>query len=168
MAGSLPHTYLLALGSNMRVAGVGRPRAVLAAALAALPREGVSVAAASPIIASAPLGPSARRYANAAALIETVLGPRELLDLLKRIEAGFGRRALGERWRARPLDIDIVLWSGGTWADAALTIPHPRFRERRFVVAPAAAIAPDWRDPVTGLTLRRLHARLTRSRPLPR
>ncbi len=70
------------------------------------------------------------------------------------------------------LDLDIILWERGPWASPGLIVPHPAFRERRFVLAPATAVAPAWRDPVTGLTLRQLRARLTRRltrpRPLPR
>ncbi|MBC7160381.1 MAG: 2-amino-4-hydroxy-6-hydroxymethyldihydropteridine diphosphokinase [Porphyrobacter sp.] len=163
-----PHTYLLGLGSNRRHHRHGPPRAVLAAALARLAAEGLAVKARSAVVASLPLGPSARLYANAAALIETALAPPALLALLKRIERGFGRRPGGRRWGARVLDLDIVLWSGGRWATPGLTIPHPAFRERGFVIGPAAAIAPHWRDPVTGRTLRQLSARLTRRNRLPR
>ncbi len=151
----------------MRVPGIGGPRRVLARALTAIEAEGVAIEAASAIIASAPLGPSARRYANAAAIAVTDLSPPELVTTLQRVEHAFGRRRRGGRWRARPLDLDIVLWSGRAWSEAGLTIPHPAFRERFFVMAPAAAIAADWRDPVSGLTLRHLRARLTRPRLVP-
>lgn len=160
--------YLIALGSNRRHPLHGPPRTVIAAALSALEREGFAMIGASRVIQSAPLGPSHRRFANAAALVGSALRPPEMLALLKRIEAGFGRRAGGQRWRERVLDLDIVLWSGGTWASARLLVPHPAFRERGFVLGPAARIAPDWRDPVSGLTLAQLKARLTRPRPLPR
>ena len=146
---------------------MGGPRQVIAAALAALEAEGVTVNAASPVAATAPLGPSLRRYANAAALVETPLEPPQLLALLQHIERSFGRRRRGLRWRARPLDLDIVLWSGGSWSDGALTIPHPRYRSREFVIMPAAAVAPRWRDPLTALTLRHLRSRLTRPRRVP-
>ena len=152
----------------MRVAGVGDPRRVLAAALAALEAAGLALEAVSPSIASDPLGPSLRRYANAAALVASDLDPPALLAVLQRIEHAFGRRRRGGRWRARPLDLDIVLWSGGTWLNAALIIPHPEFRHRAFVLGPASTAAPRWRDPITGLALRHLHARLTRPRPLLR
>jgi 2-amino-4-hydroxy-6-hydroxymethyldihydropteridine diphosphokinase len=66
------------------------------------------------------------------------------------------------------LDLDVVLWSGGAYAAPTLTIPHPLFRTRAFVLSPAAAIASAWRDPVTGATLRQLHARLTGPRALPK
>ena len=140
---------------------------MLRAAFAALDRKGLKLKAASPTMASAPLGPSLRRYANAAALVKTRLAPDELLGRLKAIEQRFGRRVGGRRWSARVLDLDIVLWSGGAWSSPGLTIPHAEFRSRRFVLVPAVAIAPHWRDPLTALTVRHLLARLTRPRPLP-
>ena len=152
----------------MRVPGVGGPRQVIGAALAALEAEGLAIEALSPVIDSAPLGPSLRRYANAAVIVTTGLSPPELLALLQRIERAFGRRRRGQKWRARPLDCDIVLWSGGVWTSAALTIPHREFRHRSFVLGPAAAIAPGWRDPVSGLALAHLRARLTVPSLLPR
>ncbi len=130
-------------------------------------KAGLKPEAVSPMMTTAPLGPSNRRYSNAAALVETSLPPPAALAALKRIERAFGRRRGGQAWTARVLDLDLVLWSGGCWADAALAIPHPAFRHRDFVLAPACAIAPDWRDPLTGLTLRQLRARLTRPRPRP-
>lgn len=150
--------YLVALGSNVRHHRHGAPPAVLRAALAALEEAGLSVERASRVIATAPLGPSPRRYANAAAVVATELAPEAVLRRLKAIERAFGRRA-GRRWAARVLDLDIVLWEGGPWASAALTVPHIAFRERRFVLEPAAAIAPGWRDPLTGRTLRQLARR---------
>lgn len=137
---------------------------MLHAALGLLEHEGVTVLAAAPVLLTDPLGPSLRRYANAAALVETLLEPPAMLALAKRIERAFGRRPGGQRWAARVLDLDLVLWSGGAYAGPGLTIPHPLFRDRVFVLGPAAAIAPRWRDPMTGLTLRQLHARLTRPR----
>jgi len=162
------HRYLIALGSNRQHVRHGGPGKVLAAALDELRARGLTIAAAGPVIETAPIGPSLRRYANSAALIETPLDPPRLLALLKAIEHDFGRRARGQRWRARVLDLDIVLWSAGPWSSPGLVIPHLLFREREFVLAPAAAIAPDWRDPLSGLSLRQLRARLTGSRPLPR
>jgi len=160
--------YLIALGSNVRHHRHGLPPQVLAAALSALAAAGVIIEAASPVLSSAPVGPSRRRYANGAATISTGHDPEDLLDLLKRIEHAFGRRSRGSRWTARVLDLDIVLWSGGPWHSPTLTIPHPEFRSRTFVLDPAVSIAAAWRDPLSHLTLRQLRARLTRPRPLPR
>ena len=160
--------YLIALGSNQRHHRHGHPPQVLRAAVAALAEAGLTVEAAAPIMTSAPVGPSLRRYANSAALITTDRAPDELLAVLKEIERRFGRRAGGRRWSARVLDLDLVLWSGGAWSSPSLTVPHAAFRERDFVLAPARALVPDWRDPVTNLSLRQLKARLTRPRPMPR
>jgi len=135
---------------------------VLAAALERLGRDGVKVLATAPVLLTDPIGPSLRRYANSAALIETALDPPALLALAKRVEREFGRRTGGQRWTSRVLDLDVVLWSGGCFAGPGLVVPHRLFRARAFVLDPAVRIAPRWRDPVTGLTVRQLHARLTR------
>ncbi|QZD93609.1 2-amino-4-hydroxy-6-hydroxymethyldihydropteridine diphosphokinase [Qipengyuania xiapuensis] len=153
------HRYLIALGSNMRVAGIGGPRAVLSRTIDAFAEADIGVQQASRIMSSAPVGPSLRRYANAAVLAESALAPDEMLASLQELEHRFGRRRKGAPWRARPLDLDIVLWSGGYFASPELLIPHPLFRARSFVLKPAAEIAPHWRDPVTGFTLRQLAAR---------
>lgn len=152
-------SYIIALGSNRR-GRHGSPRAEVRAALAAIG----GVRAVSRIHETPPLGPSIRRFANAVARIESRETPEALLARLKTIERAFGRRR-GQRWGARVIDLDIVLWSGGCRTGRGLIVPHPRYRERRFVLAPLAEIAPDWRDPVTGhTTLPLLHA-VDRRRP---
>jgi 2-amino-4-hydroxy-6-hydroxymethyldihydropteridine diphosphokinase len=171
-------TYLIAIGSNKRTRW-GSPKAVLTLLLhdlVALCETGnvtqrhedtngkVKLIARSRILESQPIGPGTRRYANAVALIESRHGPAKLLRKLKKIERSFGRRP-GRRWGDRPLDLDIIAWSGGIWASPGLAIPHPAFRKRRFVLAPLCEIAPDWRDPVTLLSARQLLARLDRKRP---
>lgn len=166
------HRYLVALGSNRRHPRHGSPRGVLAAALKRLNRGPFTVLTASRIMETAPLGPSARRYANAAAVVRCKRDPDEVLGLLQAIERKFGRKRRGQPWSARVLDLDIVLWNGGPWASAgdhgSLVIPHPSFRTRMFVLGPAASIAGAWRDPLTGFTLKQLTARLTKPRPAPR
>ena len=161
---SAPHTYLVALGSNRRHPIFGRPREVVEVAAEILDETLGTVAAVSPIVDSTPVGPSQRRFANAALLLESRLEPHGLLACLHEAEAAFGRVRRGQRWQARTLDLDIVLWSGGIFTSPDLIIPHPLFRERDFVLGPAAAIAPRWRDPLTGLSLRQLHARLSKAR----
>ncbi len=160
------HRYLVGLGSNRPHPRLGAPRKVLLTALAALDDCG-DIVAVSPVTDSAPVGPSRRRYANAVAALDTALDPPVLLARLKAIEALFGRRR-GQRWGARVLDLDLVLWSGGAFAAPDLVLPHPHFRDRQFVLGPAHAIAPRWRDPLSRLTLAHLHHRLTRPRALPR
>jgi 2-amino-4-hydroxy-6-hydroxymethyldihydropteridine diphosphokinase len=157
--------YLIALGSNQRHVRLGAPARVLTAALAALGEGPCRVEATSRIADTAPLGPSRRRFANAAAVVSTDYDPEAMLAHCQAIERRFGRRRRGQGWGPRVLDLDLVLWDGGAWASEGLTIPHPQFRSRDFVLRPAKAISPDWRDPITGWTLRQLHASLTRPRP---
>ena len=153
-------TYAIAIGSNRR-GRHGAPIREVAAAIATLQ----PVAAASPIVASAPIGPSQRRFANAVVLVDSRRDPPRMLARLKEIEHAFGRRA-GRRWGARVIDLDIVLWSGGRWTSPGLIVPHPAFRTRAFVLGPLARIAPDWRDPVTGRSVRQLARAVDRPRPL--
>ena len=163
-------TYLIALGSNRRHGLYGPPPQVVRAAMEECAVLG-TVAARSPVMATPAMGAAQRRFANAALVLDSELTPQALLAALKRMEREFGRRP-GQRWGDRVLDLDIVLWSGGIWRSGKrpydLTIPHPAFAARDFVLTPARAIAPDWRDPVSGLRIAHLHARLTRRRALPR
>lgn len=164
MAEASSHDYLIALGSNRRHHRIGAPPRVLDAALLALAAEDIDVMSVAPTLLTRPIGPSRRSYANSAAIIRTGLAPDDLLRLLKAIEARFGLRR-GQRWSARTLDLDIILWSGGRWQSRrpVLTIPHALFRERSFVLQPCAQIAPGWLDPVSGLTIRQLRARCTQA-----
>lgn len=150
----MPSSYVIALGSNRR-GRHGAPADEVRAALAAIG----DVVMTSPLVTTAPLGPARRRFVNAAALVESEDSPSELLARLKAIEAAFGRRR-GRRWTDRVIDLDVILWSGGAWGSDGLTVPHPEFRKRDFVLRPLVTIVPDWRDPVTGLTVRQLAARL--------
>ena len=157
----MQHLYLIALGSNRRHHRHGTPRAVLSAVVEALGELG-AVEAVAPVMNSRPLGPSRRAYANGAVLLSSDSDPLELLAALKRIERRFGRRR-GRQWGERTLDLDIILWSGGAYSGPGLVIPHPHFRERDFVLKPATAIAPRWRDPLTGRTLAQLNAHLSKN-----
>ncbi len=154
------HHYVIALGSNRR-GRHGAPEREVSAAIEAVG----GVIRASPPIVTAPLGPSRRRFVNVAILIESAEDPPALLERLKAIERAFGRRR-GRRWDARVIDLDIILWSGGAWSSPRLTVPHPLFRMRGFVLLPLTRIAPEWRDPVTGLTVRQLAARCRRGEGL--
>ncbi|MGQ0590497.1 MAG: 2-amino-4-hydroxy-6-hydroxymethyldihydropteridine diphosphokinase [Sphingosinicella sp.] len=159
-------SYAIALGSNRRHGRHGAPKGVVRAAIAGLSELG-RIDAASGIRATPALGPAGRSFANAVAILATDLAPDALLDALKRIERDFGRRR-GRRWGARVLDLDIILWSEGAWGGPGPIIPHPHYRERDFVLVPLAQIAPGWRDPLTGATVRQLLARLTRPAPAHR
>jgi 2-amino-4-hydroxy-6-hydroxymethyldihydropteridine diphosphokinase len=157
--------YAIAIGSNRRHGRYGAPASVVRAAVEALAAEGLTVQATSDIRSTPALGPAGRSFANAAVIVESELAPDALLDRLKAIERRFGRRG-GRRWGPRVLDLDIILWSGGSYADAGIVVPHPAFRRRRFVLDPVAQLVPGWRDPITGASIRQLRARATRRRPL--
>ncbi|MFZ4381720.1 MAG: 2-amino-4-hydroxy-6-hydroxymethyldihydropteridine diphosphokinase [Sandarakinorhabdus sp.] len=153
----------VAIGSNRCHGRFGRPAGVVRAAIAALP----GVVAASPVIATAPLGPGTRRYANALVALDWPGTLPELLALLQGMERDFGRRR-GQRWGDRVLDLDLVAAGNMVLRDRRLRVPHPELARRRFVLDPLVAVAPDWRDPVTQRTARQLRARLLRPKGRPR
>ena len=94
-------------------------------------------------------------YLNAAAVGETALGSRALLEALLETERQFGReRPYPDA--PRTLDLDLILYGMEIVDEPGLVVPHPRFRQRRFVLEPLAEIAADWIDPVTGRTIEEL------------
>ena len=159
--------YAIALGSNRPHGRHGMPRDVVAAAIGRLEESGLQVKARSSTRTTPAMGPAGRAFANAAVVVASDLDPPALLALLKRTEHAFGRRR-GRRWGPRVLDLDIILWSGGAWRTPGLIVPHPEFRIRRFVLDPLNEAAPDWRDPITGLTVRQILARLRAPRLVDR
>jgi 2-amino-4-hydroxy-6-hydroxymethyldihydropteridine diphosphokinase len=155
------HLYAIAIGSNRRHVRHGRPAGVVEAAIGRLDAE-FELFDASPIILNKAMGGAGREFANAVALVESGLEPRDMLSELKSIERDFGRRR-GKRWGPRVLDLDLVAWDGRPVRSRKLTIPHPRLDVREFVLGPLAAIAPAWRI-VEGLTPRHLASRLGKRR----
>ena len=97
------------------------------------------------------------RFLNAAAVGQTSLSPRDLLETLLRVERDFGRERPSPG-AARTLDLDLILYGDRVIEEEGLSVPHPRFRERRFVLAPLGEVAPDWIDPVTGRSISELKA----------
>jgi 2-amino-4-hydroxy-6-hydroxymethyldihydropteridine diphosphokinase len=100
-------------------------------------------------------------FLNAVLVGNTSLTPRELLDALLRIEREFGRTRPSPG-AARTLDFDLVLFGDAILDEPGLQVPHPRFRERFFVLGPLAGVAPDFRDPVSGATASELLQALLR------
>lgn len=92
---------------------------------------------------------------NGAVTGVTALGAHALLERLLAIEQEFGRtRPYGGA--PRTLDLDLILYGDAVINEPGLMVPHPRFRERRFVLEPLAEVAPHWRDPVSGKTVAEL------------
>jgi 2-amino-4-hydroxy-6-hydroxymethyldihydropteridine diphosphokinase len=172
----MTRTALVALGANLP-GPAGPPRATVAAALEAL----AALGSLRPgrLWRSPAWPPGGPPYVNACAALETDLAPEALLARLHAIEAAHGReRAV--RWGARTLDLDLLAldalvlpddatqdaWRGlspeaqGREAPARLILPHPRLQDRGFVLLPLMDVAPGWRHPRTGLTVRQMRAAL--------
>jgi 2-amino-4-hydroxy-6-hydroxymethyldihydropteridine diphosphokinase len=153
---------LIALGANL-----GDPRGQLAAALAQLRAHAeIRVLQVSCFRETQPIGGPAGQapFLNAAALLETSLSPLAILDVLQSVEAALGRTR-NIRWAARSLDLDLLLYDQLSLANPRLCIPHPRMSFRRFVLEPAAEIAPDWVVPGIGRTLGELLSHLDGAPP---
>ena len=124
----------------------------------------ITVPALSDIIETVPEGEGVEGqplYLNAVLVGETELAAREMLDLLLAIEREFGRER-PYRGAPRTLDLDLVLLGDEVVNEPGLQVPHPRFRDRFFVLGPLAEIASDLRDPVTGMSVGELLRRLLR------
>lgn len=149
----------LSLGSNL-----GDRRAHLAAAVEDL-RSVLSNPAASAVIETEPhdVPEPQPPYLNMAIVGETGLDPEALIAQLQRIEKRAGRERRSPK-AARTLDIDVIFYGNRIITMASIVVPHPRFRERRFVLEPLAGIAPEWVDPVTGQTVKGLLEEIDRKK----
>ncbi len=144
----------LSLGSN-----VGDRRSHLIEAIASLP----DVVAVSPLYETDPVGgPSQGAYLNIVVELDTEVDPSDLLRVCHRIESA-ANRVRDVRWGPRTLDVDIIWMDGVTIDSERLTIPHPRFRQRKFVLAPLRDLAPDL---VTGREVEQADGRVWAVEPL--
>ena len=146
----------IALGSN-----VGNRAAHLAWAVRQLSQI-VSGLIVSQAISTKPVGEGLEHdpdFLNAAAVGETDLAPAALIASLLEIERRRGRERPHVN-APRTLDLDLILAGDSVIDEPGVQVPHPRFRQRRFVLEPLASIAPDMVDPVTGQTVGELFARV--------
>lgn len=139
---------VIGLGSN-----VGDRLAHLDAAVARLRADrALHVLRRSPVYETPPAGgPPQGDYLNAAVLVVTALGAREILDRTLAVEESLGRvRSAETRWGPRTIDLDLLWIEGEAVSEDALTVPHPRLSERAFAVRPLLDVAPDAVDFRTG------------------
>jgi 2-amino-4-hydroxy-6-hydroxymethyldihydropteridine diphosphokinase len=152
---------LLGLGGNLP-SQVGPPAVTIAAAIEALDQAGVRIVARSREYRTAPVPASDQPwFTNEVIAVKTKLAPRELLALLHRIEAQFGRERR-EVNGARTLDLDLLAYDDRVQAGGhgEPVLPHPRLSHRAFVLLPLAEVARGWRHPITGETVKHLIAAL--------
>ncbi|MEM7739652.1 MAG: 2-amino-4-hydroxy-6-hydroxymethyldihydropteridine diphosphokinase [Pseudomonadota bacterium] len=151
-------TALIGLGSNKPWLGADSESVVRDAAQALRSLgDGVRL---SPLYDSpAWPDPTAPRYVNAVAQLETAHSPLSLLRGLQAMEAGFGRVRSDkpeERYAPRTLDLDLLVLGDERSATKELTLPHHGMAERDFVLLPLKDLAPDWRHPISGKDLAQL------------
>ena len=141
----------IALGSNL-----GNSLDTLNSSLTVLDSNpGINFIAVSSWYQTKPIGPPQPNYLNGCAILDVKQTPEELLVLLQAIELQFGR-IRREKWGARTLDLDILLYDDLIINTPNLTIPHPRMNERAFVLVPLAEIAPQWQEPKSGKAIAHL------------
>jgi 2-amino-4-hydroxy-6-hydroxymethyldihydropteridine diphosphokinase len=141
----------IALGANL-----GQPQTTLEAALGVLDRTPqIRLEAHSSWYRTKAIGPPQPDYINGCAILQTSLSPSTLMQTLLEIENQFGR-VRRERWGARTLDLDLLLFDDIIMQSTDLTIPHPRMVDRAFVLIPLAEIAPHWAEPIAGHTIQTL------------
>lgn len=137
----------VALGSNLH-----DPRVQVLGGFEALTRlPGSQLIARSRLYRSAPWGVTGQpEFVNAAAELETALGPHGLLEALLAIERAAGRDRSVGRWGPRVLDLDLLLHGNLLLHESGLSLPHPRLHERAFVLLPLHDLAPDLEVPGQG------------------
>ena len=142
----------IALGSNL-----GKSLTTLKNSLNVLnSNPGIKLLAVSSWYQTKPVGGSPQPdYLNGCAILNVQQTPEELLVLLQATELQFGR-VRQERWGARTLDLDLLLYDNLIINTPNLTIPHPRMTERAFVLVPLAEIAPQWQEPTSGKAIAQL------------
>jgi len=147
------------LGSNLG-AGLPTPADRIRAAFVDL--EGIPMThcvARSSLYANPPFGPVAQpEFVNAAALVETLLEPRALLEALRAIELRHGRVRDGSRWGPRSLDLDLLVYGNSVLDEPDLHLPHRGLPQRNFVLYPLNDLDPELEVPGMG-PLRELIAR---------
>ncbi|MCF6237357.1 MAG: 2-amino-4-hydroxy-6-hydroxymethyldihydropteridine diphosphokinase [Candidatus Marinimicrobia bacterium] len=148
---------IISVGSNL-----DDPQAKVRAAFKFIDRQSANVHMSQLYLTQA-VGPVTQAaFVNAAIRFDTALTAPDLLKQLLEIERKAGRDRSAETPKGpRVLDLDIILFGTELWSEKELHVPHPRFRERRFVLAPMAEIAANMLDPLTHKNIAQLLAECT-------
>lgn len=153
-------TLYLSLGSNL-----GDRNNYLQEAIARLSQAIAPVSAVSSFIETAPWGfDSPHPFLNAAVAIPTDLFPEKILEITQKVERDMGRdykRSLGEAYRDRVIDIDILMIDDMVYHSAFLQIPHPHMSDRDFVLIPLEEIAGNVVYPLNGFKISQLLKKLS-------
>jgi 2-amino-4-hydroxy-6-hydroxymethyldihydropteridine diphosphokinase len=104
--------------------------------------------------------PEQADFLNAAVLLETNFDPLEIHDQLRMIEARLGRVRTDNKFAARKIDLDLCLLGDKIMDTLQITLPHPDLLIRDYLAIPISELAPDFRHPVSGETLRQIANRL--------
>ncbi|MEH1843433.1 MAG: 2-amino-4-hydroxy-6-hydroxymethyldihydropteridine diphosphokinase [Nostoc sp.] len=146
-----PRRSALALGSN-----IGDSHTILETAIEILAQiPGIFLEARSNWYQTKAVGPPQPDYLNGCVTLQVEMLPQQLLEILLGIEQQFGR-VRQQRWEPRTLDLDLLLYDDFIVDTPNLQIPHPRMRDRAFVLVPLAEIAADWIEPVSGCVIKEL------------
>ncbi len=147
----MPEPVILSLGSNLgdresslqdaanRLAGTGK----------------TAIIAASNFYETEPVGVPTPQpgYLNQVLVLETGLPPEQLLAACQAIELALGRPENHQPLSPRTIDIDLIAYGARIISTPTLTLPHPRYLQRRFVLEPLAAVRPQFEDPRSGRTV---------------
>ncbi len=151
-----PHDQRVAIALGASLGDTARTLRLALAALAALP--GFTLRRASRVVVTPPAGGVAgSTFRNAVVTGDWSGTPRELLTCLRALETRLGRRPT-RRWADRVLDLDVILVGDVVCADGDLVVPHPRMRDRPFVLVPLAEVWPEAHDPRDGVRFAELPA----------
>jgi len=148
----------IALGSN-----IGDRLGTMRQAVMLLEERSLRISASSDVFETPPWGMENQpRFLNACVLAETDILPRALLELLLNIESDLGR-IRRYKWGPREIDLDLLFYDDQVFNESGLVLPHPQMHRRAFVLVPLVQIAPDWRHPVLGKSIRELAGSLDAS-----
>ena len=145
-----PVTAYVAFGANLG----DRGRQIYEAVSRLSTTPGVETTKISPLIETAPVGgpPDSPPFLNGVAEVTTTLSPTALLHALQSIEKTLGR-GREQRWEPRVVDLDLILYGDRMVSTDELSVPHPMMHQRRFVLEPLAALAPDAVHPMLNMTV---------------